>query len=80
MFFIRCGGLMAWLLVVAGLLSVVLGGYLAFSGTPIDMAVSSARMLGADTFAKAILGGLALFAAGIVLGLLVQIAKGVKFD
>jgi hypothetical protein len=80
MFFIRCGGLMAWLLVVVGLLRAVLGVYLAFSGTPIEMAVSAARMLGAATLTEAILGGLALFAAGIVLGLLVQIAKGVKFD
>ena len=65
---------------VVGLLRAVLGVYLAFSGTPIEMAVSAARMLGAATLTEAILGGLALFAAGIVLGLLAQIAKGVKFD
>lgn len=80
MFFIRCGGLMAWLLVAAGLFCALLGVYMAFSGTPIAIGVFVARALGAATLTEAILGGLALFAAGIVLGLFVQIAKGVKFD
>ena len=80
MFFIRCGALMAWTLVVLGLLRAGLGVYLAFSITPADIAISVARSFGAVTLAEAIIGGLALFAGGIVLGLLVQIAKGVKFD
>ncbi|WP_299028187.1 hypothetical protein [uncultured Sulfitobacter sp.] len=80
MFYIRCGGLIAWILVVIGLLRACLGVFIAFSATAPDVAVTLARALGAVTLAEAILGGLALFGAGIVMGLLVQIAKGVKFE
>lgn len=80
MFFIRCGSLIAWALVVMGVLRTAMGFFVAFSTSDLEMPVAAARYLGTTNSGQAINDGMMLFAGGIVMGLLVQIAKGVKID
>ena len=80
MFFIRCGGAIAWVLVLLGLIRIALGFFVAFSTNDAEVPLAAARYLALATSGEAINEGMMTFAAGIVMGLLVQIAKGVKFD
>jgi len=80
MFFIRCGAAIAWGLVLWGVLRVVTGIYLAATDAPLVQPDLLQRYLDATTQADALNEGIMCFGAGIVLGLLVQIARGVKFD
>ncbi len=80
MFFIRCGGLISWLLVLLGLLHTAAGVFVTFSTSDIEMPAAVASHLASVTSGDAIIEGVMVFAAGIVMGLLVQIAKGVRFD
>lgn len=80
MFFIRCGSVIAWILVLLGVLRTAMGFFAAFSPSVVEIPAALERYLGAAALGDAIADGVMYFVAGIVLGLLVQIAKGVKFD
>lgn len=80
MFFIRCGGAIAWALVVLGALRTAIGIFAAVSDGSFELPEIAERFLSLGASGAAMQEGLMLFSAGIVLGLLVQIAKGVKFD
>lgn len=80
MFFIRCGGAIAWVLVVLGILRIAFGIFGAVSEGGFEIPEVATRLLAPVVSASSINDGLILFAAGIFMGLLVQIAKGVKFD
>ncbi len=76
MFFLKTANIMAWILVVVGSIRTLTA--LAFATIVLDhekMIAFSKRYLGASTSGEAIESGLLIFAAGIVLGLLVIIAK-----
>lgn len=79
MFFIRCGSLISWLLVVVGLLHTAGGAFVTFSTGDVEMPAAVASHLATMT-SDAIIEGVMIFAGGIMMGLLVQIAKGVRFD
>ena len=80
MFFIRCGAAIAWVLVLLGILRTATGIFGAVSVGTFEVPEVIARFLEPTSAGSAVQEGLMLFAAGIVMGLLVQIAKGVKFD
>jgi len=76
MFFIRAGSILAWAVMVWGAIKLALGIYVAtqFEGKE-EMIAASRRYLATANSGEAIDGGLKLLAAGILIGLLVQIAK-----
>ncbi|MEL7429314.1 MAG: hypothetical protein AAFN43_04875 [Pseudomonadota bacterium] len=76
MFFIRAGQVMAWLMVVSSSMRILFSLFLVFSdSTTEEMAAASRHFLGTSTTGEAIDEALIMFAGGIVLGLLVEIAK-----
>ena len=80
MFFIRCGATVAWILVLLGALRTGVGVLSAVSAGAFEVPDAAALFLERVTSGATMQEGMMLFVAGIVLGLLVQIAKGVKFD
>lgn len=72
MFFIKAGSIIAWLLVVAGLMRVVMGFIIASSD---NYVAATKRYLGSGTTGEAIDKGFMWLVVGVVIGLLVQIAK-----
>lgn len=76
MFFIRAGAVLAWLLFGFGALRVIIALIIAFQfDTTESMIAASKRYLGTENTGEAIDKGLPILAAGIVVGLLVEIAK-----
>lgn len=75
MFFIRAGRFIAWAMVVLGFMRFVMGWYVALAFDGDRMFAASRRYLGAVSSGEAIDQGLFTFIAGVVLGLLVQIAQ-----
>lgn len=76
MFFIKAGSFIAWVLVVLGFFKVALGllGALTLESQE-SMIAFSKRYLATANVGEAIDKGCMMFAAGVVLGLIVQIAK-----
>jgi hypothetical protein len=80
MFFIRCGVLIAWFLILLGVLRTGAGLLETFFASALELSVAPARYLSAAAAGDAISGGMIMVVAGVVMGLLVQIAKGVTFE
>ncbi len=82
MFFIRYGGAIAWILVLLGVICVAVGVFMAITARALELPAAAAPYLGlvTGTAPETIGAGLMMFLTGIVIGLLAQIAKGVKFD
>lgn len=68
--------MIAWTLVIVGLLRAVAFAADEYASLPVD----ALGWLAAGPWGLAAVQALAIFTSGIVMGLLVQIAKGVKFD
>ena len=76
MFFIKAGTILAWLLFGYGVFRVTFALIIAFQfESHQSMIAASKRYLNAENTGEAIDKGLPLIAAGIVVGLLVEIAK-----
>jgi len=76
MFFIRAGTVLAWVLFGFGTFRVAFALLIAFQfETQESMIAASKRYLNTENTGEAIDKGLPLIAAGIVVGLLVEIAK-----
>ncbi len=75
MFFIRAGAIVAWLAVGLGVLRFLMGLGLAFISDPKLYLGISQKFLGGAGAVGAMYGGVLIFVAGILIGLLVQIAK-----
>ena len=69
------GSLIAWVLISIGALRVAMGFYVAFSFIDNANVAASARYLGTTNSGEAINEGMVMFIAGVVIGLLVKIAK-----
>lgn len=75
MFFIRIGKIIAWLLIIFGILKLATGFHVAFSfDDPDEMIAASKRYLGTNNSGEAINGGLKYLVYGMIMGLLVKIA------
>lgn len=76
MFFIKVGSFIAWTLVVLGFFKAALGLFGALTlESQENMIAFSKRYLATDSTGEAMDRGIMMFAAGIVLGLIVRIAK-----
>lgn len=75
MFFIKIGSVLAWILVVFGLMRVAMGLVIAFGTNADNYAAATKRYLGSTSSGEAIDRGAMVLVAGVVIGLLVQIAK-----
>lgn len=72
---IRFGSIIAWTLIILGGLRAVLALVLALGVSDADNAMVSARYLATANTGEAIDQGLKMLVAGIVIGLLVRIAR-----
>lgn len=76
MFFIKTGKIIAWLLVILGIIKLSLGFYVAIAfEDPSEMIAASRRYLASNNSGEAIDNGFKYLISGVVLGLLVKIAK-----
>lgn len=75
MFFIWAGTFLAWAMVILGAFRVSLGLFVAIGFDGEQMLAASRRYLGAANSGEVIDQGIITLAAGIVVGLLVEIAK-----
>jgi ABC-type Mn2+/Zn2+ transport system permease subunit len=75
LFFERAGSVIAWIAVVFGAVRVLMGFAIAFMFDLEQNAAASRRYLATANSGEAIEDGSAMFLTGIIIGLLVQIAK-----
>jgi hypothetical protein len=75
MFYIKAGALLAGAMTILGFLKFLMGVWVALQFEGDQMVAASKRYLGTVDSGEAIDRGLQMFAAGIVIGLLVHIAK-----
>lgn len=76
MWFTRIAAVVAWFVLIAGIAQLVLGWYIALSyPTTEGMIAASKRYANASNSGEIINEAVPLIAAGLVLGLLVTIAK-----
>lgn len=78
MFFIRAGSIMAWGAVILSAFKLTVGLWIALTLDKEQMIAASKLYLGTATSGEAIDEGLIMLAAGIIVGLLVEIAKSRK--
>lgn len=79
MFFVKVGTVIAWLATIGGLAKMALSYWLAYSTeTHEEMVAVSKRYLATETTGEAINESTLLFVFGILVGLLVHIAKNMK--
>ena len=79
MFFVKVGSVIAWLATIGGFAKMVLSYWLAYSvQTHEEMVAVSKRYLATETTGEAINESTLLFVFGILVGLLVHIAKNIK--
>ena len=69
------GSIIAWVAVALGALRAAMGFYVAFSFSGDTNVAASARYLGTANSGEAINEGMVVFVVGVVIGLLVEIAK-----
>ena len=76
MIFVKLGNLLAWTLLILGIVRAGTGWFVAFTFTnPTELAAAQARYIGPGTTGQAVDQGLMWAAMGIVVGLLVRIAE-----
>ena len=75
LFFIRVGAIMAWAMVIWGILRSAIGFYVASIEGEEQRIFAAKRYLGSSSSREAIDNGVIMIAAGVVIGLLVTIAK-----
>mgnify|MGYP000722363704 CR=1 FL=1 len=75
MFFIKAGSVIAWLAVVFGGIRLALGLFVAIQFSGEENAFFARRYLAAPNSGESINEAAMMFLAGILIGLLVQIAK-----
>ena len=76
MIFVKLGNLLAWTLLILGIVRAGIGWFVAFTFTdPTEFAAAQARYIGSGTTGQAVEQGLMWAAIGIVIGLLVRIAE-----
>lgn len=80
MFFIKCGGLLAWILILMSVVQLCLGFYSVFSVVPANAPEEAIGALQKAVMSNSLADAGMYFVVGVMVGLLVQIAKGVKFD
>ncbi|MDO6728338.1 MAG: hypothetical protein ACRBBO_04410 [Cognatishimia sp.] len=76
-FFTRVGLIVAWLLFAANSVRIAVGAYIVFSGA--DLAASSRRYFGADTFAQEMDQSFAMLGVAIALGILAEISRKISY-
>ena len=69
------GTFVAWAMVLLGLMRTFMGLYVAVNFEGAELAAATRRYIGSGTTGEAMDNGIMIFIAGIVLGLLVEIAK-----
>ena len=72
---LKLGSIIAWLLIVCGVVRTAMGFFVAFSFSADGNAAAATRYLAASNSGEAINEGMVVFVVGIVIGLLVRIAK-----
>ena len=75
MFFIKSGSVIAWILVAAGSVRLAMGFFVALGFEGDKYIAASKRYLGSTNSGEAIDQGFMLLVAGVVIGLIVKIAK-----
>ncbi|SLN27765.1 hypothetical protein ROA7450_01130 [Roseovarius albus] len=72
---IRVGSIIAWLLLAFGTLKIAMGFYVAIKFSGEENAFYAQRYLAAPNSGEAINEGMIVFVVGLVIGLLVKMAK-----
>jgi hypothetical protein len=72
------GSIVSWLAVVLGAMRMAMGYFIASQNEAETRVAMAARYLGSKTSGEAIDQGLFVFIFGVTLGVLVQIARGVR--
>lgn len=72
---IRVGSIIAWLLLAFGTLKIAMGFYVAINFNGEENAFYAQRYLAASNSGEAINEGMIVFGVGLVIGLLVKMAK-----
>ncbi|WP_333815807.1 hypothetical protein [Tabrizicola sp.] len=75
---LKLGGIVAWLALIMGVLRAAIGSFVASIDDPASRAAAASRYLGSATSGEAIDQGIKVFLFGLVLGILVKIARSLS--